>query len=724
MGDASRTESSFAVLRGHFQIEKADKVTLCALGLGFFRCYINGECINPDTFLPLASDYEASADPKDEVLSGHRIYVPQFDITPFVRDGDNVIAIHYGGGWYTHSLRAFGLPKAIYRITVTSPSGTKDFISDETCRIDSSFVTDYQFTQLEQQDHTAAGIPLWADLDDCRLPHAVPTEQLDTDYCTTDCPCDALIEELSVTAVCTKEGKTVYDCGKNTSGYPVLRIHAKRGEAVELHFSEALSADGEIDSTHAHGQCFRVISDGETRTVQPVFTWYGFRYFEVIGSAEVVSVKVVHAAVGINSSFWCDNEVLNWTYHAFLNSMRTNMHTGIPSDCPHIERRGYTGDGQLTCHAALSTLDAKAFYEKWLQDIADSQDKISGRVQYTAPYIRSGGGPGGWGSAIVEVPLQLYRHYGDKQPLEKYYGHMRRYVDFLETHSEFGLVTSNKDGEWCLGEWCGPRIIHTPKEIVLHKQQVILPPPMVNTYFAIKVLEQLCEIARLIGKEEDVSDYESKAMQHKKALKAAYFSTYDHNLFLNVQGANAFAVDLGLGDDLTYQKMVDYYKRLGYFDTGIFATDILTRVLFEHGDGELAARLLASEDGLGFGNWKKNGATTLLEYWNVGCCRSFNHHMFGAVVAYFFEHLLGIRQKPHTVGYRFVQIAPQAVSCFGEMSGSLTSPQGRISVSYKREDALIRFDISIPPKTHASFLFADKEYPLVEGDNRLTVSLA
>lgn len=80
---------------------------------------------------------------------------------------------------------------------------------------------------------------------------------------------------------------------------------------------------------------------------------------------------------------------------------------------------------------------------------ADTQDIHSGHIQYTAPYVRSGGGPGGWGSAIVEVPYQMYRHYGDKSILEAYYGNMRRYIDYLETHSEFGLVTSDRKGEWC-----------------------------------------------------------------------------------------------------------------------------------------------------------------------------------------------------------------------------------------------------------------------------------
>ena len=39
--------------------------------------------------------------------------------------------------------------------------------------------------------------------------------------------------------------------------------------------------------------------------------------------------------------------------------------------------------------------DSEKFYRKWLGDIADCQDRVSGHVQYTAPYTRCGGGPGG-----------------------------------------------------------------------------------------------------------------------------------------------------------------------------------------------------------------------------------------------------------------------------------------------------------------------------------------
>ena len=128
----------------------------------------------------------------------------------------------------------------------------------------------------------------------------------------------------------------------------------------------------------------------------------------------------------MTSSFHSTNEQLNWMYETYLRTQLDNMHSGIPSDCPHLEKRGYTGDGELVAECAMMLLDSKKFYRKWLYDISDCQDRVSGHVQYTAPYVRSGGGPGGWGCAIVEVPWQHYLHYGEASVLDQYYPARKR----------------------------------------------------------------------------------------------------------------------------------------------------------------------------------------------------------------------------------------------------------------------------------------------------------
>lgn len=719
VGAPDRTTESFSVLRGHFFAEPDSKAELHIIGLGFFKCYINGKCVNPDTFLPLSSDYEGTCDPDGEVLSGHRIYVPQFDISEFVKAGDNVIAIHYGGGWYGHQCRVFGLPKAIYCISVMNDENIRYYTSDENCRVGKGYAEQYKL-QIERQNLLNLDGCLDPEFDDGKWPHAIVTESLDTEYCVTDCPPDALIKYLPVRQVRVGREGFVYDCGQNTTGYPVLELHARKGDLIRVIFSEELLPDGNIDRNYGHSQEFSVVSDGRVQIVQPEFTWFGFRCFEIAGNAEPKFVKVIHADIPVTATFDCDNETINWIFRTFTHSMLSNMHTGHPSDCPQLERRGYTGDGQLTCHAALTTLGAKAFYEKWLQDIADGQDKLSGHIQYTAPYFEAGGGPGGWGSAIVEVAYQLYRHFGDRQILEKYYCNMRRYLDYLEVHSEFGLVTSDKEGQWCLGEWCCPGVVHPDKNIPFFDQQVILPAPFLNTYFMVKSLKRMCEIARVIGKEEDVAEYERKAELRKKAITAAYFNAFDGNFFMGVQGANAFAVELGLGNENTYPNMVRHYKLAGTFDTGIFGTDILIRVLFEKGDGELAVDLLTNDGSCGYRTWKQYGATTFFEYWDCARSRSHNHPMFGAPAVYLFEYLLGIKQVENTAGYSSLIIAPQAVSKFGRMSGSIRTPEGTVAVSYEKIFGNTVFKVTIPPKTKAVFRYNGQERSLAEGENKLS----
>lgn len=50
-------------------------------------------------FLPLSTDYEKRDNhPIGETLYNHRLYVPTFDITDFLPEGDNTLAVFFGGG--------------------------------------------------------------------------------------------------------------------------------------------------------------------------------------------------------------------------------------------------------------------------------------------------------------------------------------------------------------------------------------------------------------------------------------------------------------------------------------------------------------------------------------------------------------------------------------------------------------------------------------------------
>ena len=698
----------FPVLRSHFCAHAVKKATLRVLGLGFFHCYINGKEISDDRFLPLSTDFEPRINyPTDEKLTGHRIYVPEYDVTELIRTGENVLALHFGGGWYTFVRENchYGDAKAIFRLTLETETGIEEIVSSCADKIGDSYVKTYNFTQFENHDYTDFDdASLGLEFDDSAWSNAMEAKPLETEYLFSDCPADREFELLPVTCTAVTSAGKVYDIGKNCANLPVLKLTGEKGSLVSIRCTELCNDDGTLKPPVI--QCAGFVSDGTGRVVQPMFTWFAYRYIQVEGEAELLGARVVHTNTDVTATFNCDNITLNWLFDAFINTQLSNMHGGIPSDCPHMERRGYTGDGQLVCHTGMSVLDSQAFYRKWIDDISDCQDVYTGHVQYTAPYIKSGGGPGGWGCAIVEVPYQYYLHYGDAEPMKRLYGQMLRYFDYLEAHSENNLVTSDKPGEWCLGDWCAPGV-------------VALPAAFVNNYFYVKSLMRTVEIAKLIGREVDIPMLESRIEQRKAAIMAAYYNTWDHNFFGSFQGANAFALDIGLGNERTYENLVKYYEKLGRFDTGIFGTEIVSRVLFERGDSELAVKLLTSEDLISFEGMRRSGGTTIWEYWpQKDAWRSYNHPMFGAVVAHLFDYLLGIGQEAGTVGYEKVVIRPQLTEKLNRVSGSRTVPGGKISVSYEKNGDSVEWVIIIPENMEVIFVFNGEERHLASGENR------
>lgn len=380
-------------------------------------------------------------------------------------------------------------------------------------------------------------------------------------------------------------------------------------------------------------------------------------------------MDVIHSDIKVTADFKCDNRVLNGIFDSYIRTQLCNMHMGIPSDCPHLERRGYTGDGELVCRDAMLTLDTKDFYLKWMEDIADCQDKISGHVQYTAPYVESGGGPGGWGCAIAEVPYAFYKMFGDSELFKKYFDNILHYFDYLEAHSENGLVVSDQPGQWCLGDWCTPHQVHGAKPEI--------PEPFVNTYFYIRTLDRMLEMCELVGRGDEKEKLAAIRKEKAEILVKNYFDEKTGDFANNLNSANAFALDIGLGDERTLNNLVQAV-RTKPLDTGIFGTDLVPKILFAKGYFDEAIDFLSREEYPSFGYMLKNGATTLWEEWDNP--RSMSHPMFGSVVKYLFFHILGIRPSEGTAGFDDIIIEPKTNKVIGNTKGYITTPKGQISV--------------------------------------------
>ena len=226
------------------------------------------------------------------------------------------------------------------------------------------------------------------------------------------------------------------------------------------------------------------------------------------------------------------------------------------------------------------------------------------------------------------------------------------------------------------------------------------------------------EIAHLLEKDADIPVFLKRIEERKRALMAAYFNEWDGNFLGGVQAANAFMLDIGLGDGRTYDNLVKRYSELLEFDTGIFGTDILTKTLFERGDGELAVRLITSCGVHSFSEMMRRGATTIWEYWpNSLTDRSHNHPMFGAVVAYFFDYLAGIKEADESKTYEKIKIAPVLTNGVNTLRASRALPIGEVSVFYEKLDTGVHFTINLPRGVYAKFELTENTKELIPGIN-------
>ena len=642
------------LFRRSFWLDRTERFQSARLeicGLGYFLFYINGKRISDQELMPAMTDYASvlgceTTYPVWEERSAHRCRYLSFDLLPYLKAGKNVLAVRLGNGWYHQTERiaegkfVFGLPKLWFELTLTDADGRQEWIESDRQTLwhpggllkNNLFLGEVRDLRKEPEgwQDPDADLSGWKPAQPVHAPETLLEEQT--------CPPDRVIRKLYPILIGEYDGRKIYDCRENIAGRVVLSCLGKKGECITVRHAEELAADGTLDFESAGGsdqlQQDHYICDGRIQTLHPLFCWHGFRYFETEGSCEVLCAEVIHTDVAVTSSFSCSDPVLNWLYEAYIRTQLDNYHGCIPSDCPHRERLGYTGDGQLTAETAMLLLDAKELYRKWYQDILDSQGAETGHIPHTAPFLGGGGGPGGWGCAVYQVPLAWAKIYGDDSLLVQGYDAILRWFDYMDAHSEKGLVVCEEEGGWCLGDWCFPA----------SEEKEQLPEAFINTFYYLHGLQEMMQISEKMNNKLPIR-FAEREKNVKNAFLDAYFDPETGDFCEGRAAGNAYGLALGLGDERTKKHLVEKYEALGRFDTGIFGTSMLLEQLFSIGTGDLAVRLLTNDsEAASFAHMKRNGATTLWERWDGR--ESHNHPMFGACVRLMFTQILGIRMTP------------------------------------------------------------------------------
>ena len=164
-------------------------------------------------------------------------------------------------------------------------------------------------------------------------------------------------------------------------------------------------------------------------------------------TGEVVSDEMEHLG-----TFSCSDSTLNRIYRNAYWGILSN-YKGMPVDCPQRnERQPWLGDRVMGCWGESYLFGNGPLYAKWAKDICDAQ-REDGCIPDVAPaYWNYYSDNMTWPAALLLSCDMMYTQYGNKQPIERHYDAMKRWLKHMreEYMTEDFILTKDKYGDWCL----------------------------------------------------------------------------------------------------------------------------------------------------------------------------------------------------------------------------------------------------------------------------------
>ncbi|HKH91881.1 MAG TPA: family 78 glycoside hydrolase catalytic domain [Gemmatimonadaceae bacterium] len=734
------------MLRRSFVVTKPiARARLYASGLGYGDYSINGAPTSDRVLDPQFTNYSRT------------VLYTTTDVTRLLRRGENVIGAVLGSGKFDDAATTWdwgwdkaewrGTPRLRLDLVVTYADGnTETIASDSTWRVsvdgpwryDSFYLGETYDARRTMRGWSASGFDAsrWSAARVVTAPAGVLRAEA--------------AEPSRVVAVRGPgkrtepvNGVVVYDIGQNLSGWATIRVRAPAGTAIEVFYSEKLAADGRA-STESNalvaGQLqtdYYVARGGAEETWAPRFTYKGFQYVQLSApngaplprsvSISVASVQQVRTALATTSTFASSNPLLDRIERMTSWSIQSNVQSGIITDTPIYEKNPWTGDAQLSAGAASTMFDTRRLYAKLFQDMRDAQSE-QGEVPLLAPSNENYGYVGkpafkpveccgatpAWDAFWFVVPWEAYQRFGDRRALETTYPAMRRYLD------DWIPRWTTRDGDDSpytltagLGDWDPPP--GTDPVIKLSS----------TAYYAL-FARIAADGARVLGNSADAARYDTLFTRIRTAFNAKFLTAegvYRDTTTSTGPGGPPPAVlvkppvgalqhtsqllplAFGLAPDslrapLAARLASDVERmRGGNAFVGILGARYFHPVLTEMGHANVAYTAATQRDYPSYGYWADSlGWTTLAEYWEP-TSRSRNHHMFGAIAQWFYEHLAGIRAT--APGYRQIEIRPTMPAGLDSVSASVETVRGPVATRWRRTAAGLELDVTIPPTSTA-----------------------
>jgi alpha-L-rhamnosidase len=744
--------------------------TVFISGIGYYELYVNGQNVDPTRKLDVGwTTYEK------------RTLYSSFDLTKLlVGSQDNAIGILLGDGWYSQEQyysgqhEPYGPPRAIMQLNIVLQDGSNMSIVTDKSWVGREGALKAAGVYRGEIYDSRLERPGWAQVDfnDPTMGYWIPVEilpsPLDSDGILSLQMMDPIRKGTAALHIATSAGRTghdgkiegvagasitqgelqpvatfspagvpVYDFGQNFAGICNYQFNYPRGMSVFMRYGESLSRPYGDDNGNYHAYNFLYtdnlrnavandiyIANGTgTQTYESKFTYHGFRYIQVVGSggpdAKDITCYPLHSETTLVGNFTSTNQIINQIQHNVQWGQLSNV-MGLITDCSQRdERKGWMGDASLTVDEAFFNFDLEPFYENFLNLIRDVQGS-DGAVGDTTP-LTFGSAPAdpSWGTAYPTIVYFIQDHYGNTGVVEEFIDSLIAFIDEeIGQYNQTGLANMF----YHYGDWVPPMPYTATNQ------------SLTSAFSFMRDVTRIAQMATMANRPADAARLNALYTQLTAEFHKTWYVPSQNGYCDNKQAANIFALASPgvVPDNLkagVVATLVNDINTKGQLTTGISSTACLFTVLSDNGHHDLSLKLLSQTSYPSYGwtfNNEYENATTLWELWQGpmddnaggGGMNSRNHHMFGAVGAYFYRELAGI----HLNGLQTIDIAPRmAITTEGAMllpyvTAEVQTIKGGVFVDWSRDDARFDFNedsddatlsvsVTIPPNTNARVHF-------------------
>lgn len=618
-------------------------------------------------------------------------YYDTVDIAPFLKKGDNTIAIlvwFFGKGGFNHD--DSGTPG----LFVSGKIGKQKLVTDNTWKAmpHPAYGTsdlphpNWRLPESNIRFDANKDIEDWFSpkYDDSKWPEAVvmgtfPCEPWNNlvkrpfpnwkDMGLT--PYDSVYVETSEDAV-----TVVGVLPKNLSITPYLKVKAPAGKLIDIRTDNYMFGKN-VRSCNVRAEY--ITKEGVQEF--EAFAYMNGHTMRYTLPKDVEVVEVMYRETRFNTSyegkFECDDPFLNILWQKCINTMNLNMRDCIQD--PDRERAQWWGDAVIVLGEILYSCDqaGRDLIKKAIYNLADWQrpDSIlfspcpagSTRKELPGQMLASIGKYGFW---------YYYYHTGDKATIEHVYPAVKRYMGLWELDCK-NLVTHRK-GDWDWHDWGSD-----------------IDTRMLDNIWYYLALEGTANMADLLGYSEDAKECKEKMALVKEAVNKHFWTGNIYRSPEYKKGhtddrANGMAVVAGFTDEQKWEEIRKFLNT--QFRAGPYIEKFIQEAYFKNNDalGGLARMKKRYKEMV------ESHYTTLWEYWSP--TGSINHGWAGGPMVIMAEYIAGIR--PTSVGWKTFIVAPQ-LGYLKNVSCSVPTTEGNIHVNIS--DGKQGYSVKVNSESKRSF---------------------